>query len=283
MKQEVGEIHNLFPEEENSINESRIVYHYTNSDALKSILSNKCIWLTKFQQSNDSTEGRLLFEKAFEQLELHKKNEIKTNLNNLFIAIMKNAYVGSFCSYGNKLSQWRFYGNVNIGFDFKQLSNSIHFIEDKNKREHYTSGLFFNKCDYLDPSDLPSLNNYISEFLNTFSDIGNANLEDWDIFRYNTLKLGSVLFPIKHQGFSEESEYRAIHYLWDVIPFTNPCKEQLYIKLLFDKSDIKRIVIGPSCEQEITRKKIISFLEDNHSIYEHVEVVISKIPYVENT
>lgn len=282
MKQEVGEIHNLFPEEENPIDENRIVYHYTNYDALKSILSNKCIWLTKFQQSNDSTEGRLLFDKAFKQLELHNKNEIKTKLNKLFVAIMKNTYVSSFCRYGNKLSQWRYYGNVNIGFDFKQLSSSIHIIEDKNKEERYTSGLFFNECDYLDPSDLLSLNNYISEFLNTFSDIRNVNLDDLDIFRYNALTLGLVLFPIKHKGFSEEAEYRAVHYFWDVIPFNNPCKDKLYIKLLFNESVIKRIVIGPSTEQDLIREKVISFLEENNTMYGNIDIVNSKIPFIEN-
>lgn len=279
MKRVVFEIHSLFPDEEKYGDRNGLIYHYTSYFALKSILNNKCIWLTPFSQSNDLSEGRLFYEKLIEYLESQNKKSIINKLNKMFSLVMKNAYLGSFCSFGNKLSQWRGYGNVNIGFDFEKIKTERHFIEDMNRKEHYTSGLFFDKCYYIDPSNQLSIRSNILEFLNSFSDIENIDLDNRDVLQYNALKLGFWLGSIKHMGFIEESEYRAVHCFWDVSPFENPCIDKLFIKLFFNETSIKRIVIGPSKEQDILEEKIISLLNTHNIIYDGVEVFKSKIPF----
>jgi len=283
LKQKAIEIHHLLPEEFEYGEQNGFVYHYTNLNALINILNSKSIWLTAFHQLNDLSEGRLLFEEIIRHLKVKQVNKIEIKLRKLFNKIIENAYVVSFCSYGNKLSQWRGYGNINVGFNYELISNGQYFIVDKNGKHHYTSGLFFSKCDYINPFEKQSLEIRIEESLNNFKDLENANIEDFSVFQYNALKLGLILFPVKHIGFLEESEYRAVHYLWNVLPFNHPCKDKLFIKLLFDTENVKRIVVGPSVEQPMISDKIIAYIEENNSIYGNVEVYNSKIPYLDNS
>ena len=280
MNSKVEEIHHLFPEEKVDNNKSQIIYHYTDYGALENILIKKHIRLTSFRQLNDFSDGRLLFEKVLEHLELSKREKIKIKLKILFKEIFEDAYCASFCGFGNKLSQWCAYGNVNIGFDYQQLNNDRHFIIDKENVKLYTSGLFFDKCKYLDPTDTQIIREKVDHLLNKFSDLEDANLENENILQYQALKLGLFLFSQKHISFFEESEYRVVHFRWKVLPFENNSNNKLFIKLPFNEKAVKRIVIGPSKEQEVIKNRIILFLENKSSDYSHVEVVKSKIPFL---
>ena len=75
-------------------------------------------------------------------------------------------------------------------------------------------------------------------------------------------------------------QVRVYHFLWKVDPFTS-CIKKSYIKFILKPTTIKRIVIGPSKDQEKTLDKVQSFLYGCSPVYDHVEVYRSTIPYVE--
>ena len=250
-------------------------YHYTNLKALKKILGAKNIWLMHCKHLKDTTEGNLVFNHLIEQ---SKKTDFIEALKALHQTIIKKFYVGSFSLYGNSLSQWRGYGNVCIGFDFTKLQYDLRFIEDLKGSRLVSSGINFTRCDYIDPSIKDDINSFTKNITQNFKGLSNNSLEDIPQFQYHALTLGTLLFGVKHIDFQEEHEYRIFYYLYNVVPFKNKDGDP-YIKFLFNPEHIKRIVIGPSNQQDEIYKDILNFLEQNNLEYKHVELYRSKIPY----
>ena len=256
-------------------------YHYTDYKKLTKILRSKRFWLMHYKQLNDTTEGRLIFDKLMKRLHRDNKEKLINQFKKLFDVITKNFYVGSFSGFGNKLSQWRSYGNVNIGFDFNNLEYQVpQRFEDKTGENRCTACFDFPRCEYIDDLDRPKIYCYINQILDYYKNLENVNLDDKNKLQEKALTLGAYLFDIKHIGFSEECEYRVVHFLWNVDPFTS-FKPKPHLNLPFNENAVKRIVIGPSKEQEKTLEEVLSFLDFYSPEYDHVEVYRSTIPYVE--
>ena len=239
------------------------LYHYTSVDALINILNDKQIWLFHANQMNDSSEGKFLLETA-------------TNSQDASIyyhLLMKNFYICSFCNYGNLLSQWRAYGNVNIGFSLDAIKTASRFIEDLNGEQLDTSGVQYSECEYINPDDA-NFEEIIEKIKNKVERI--KLLKDANDIKRELLFLGSECFSVKHSGFKEEAESRLIAYLWNRKPFLKGKKK--FIKYKFDNTAIKRIVIGPSENGNDNYEKIKAFIESKPE-YIDIEIVISKIPF----
>ena len=279
-------VNNYFPEEQdlinsnqnqyNDIEEKCFKYHYTNVESLKKILSTKKLRLMHYKYLNDTTEGKLIFDHLIK----HSEADFVESLKILHQTIVNNFYVGSFSLFGNRLSQWRAYGNVCIGFDFNKMEYDLRFIEDLKGTQHVTSGLGFTKCDYIDTSIQDDINRIVEDIKNSFRDLSNMSLEDKSQFQYNALKLGLFLFGIKHIGFQEEHEYRIFHYLWKINPFKNE-RGKSYFNFIFKPEHVKRIVVGPSNQQDEIYKDIQKFKEQNILDYAHVEIYRSTIPFID--
>ena len=122
------EVEDYFPEEKAFMSNATYLkncfrYHYTDIDSIIKILDSKCIWLMHYSKQNDSSEGRYILENIANKSEDYKS---------LIDVLTANLFLSSFSLYGNLLSQWRGYGNVNIGFDYEGMKSDLRKMEDKS-------------------------------------------------------------------------------------------------------------------------------------------------------
>ena len=104
------------------------LFHYTDLNALTSIIGNNDLWLTNSQYSNDSREMKHGYDIAKVVIE-EKRNESEKQAFEKYLELVakyvdekaKGVYICCFCEKDNLLSQWRSYGEngtgVSIGFD----------------------------------------------------------------------------------------------------------------------------------------------------------------------
>ena len=245
-----------------------LLYHYTNIDALLNILKTKQIWLTHISQMNDSSEGKLILERAKGNRKYEKR---------YYQLLLKNSYLCSFSHFGNLLSQWRAYGDVNIGFSRESLEDASRFIEDMNGEKHDTSGVQFFDCEYVNEEE-PMFNEVIEAVIKRLKKIPLRPPKS-DPFekQRELLAIGLLCFRYKHSGFKEESESRIFAYLWNRKPFINGKKK--YIKYRFDSNSIKRIVIGPSKKKQYNIERIQDLIDRNKE-YKNIEIRESGIPFI---
>jgi hypothetical protein len=224
---------------------------------------------------NDTSEGRLLFDYILAQ---NKYSSIIEILKQFYVSAVENLYLTSFSIFGNRLSQWRGYGNICIGFDFEKIKESLHFIEDATAKLLETSALSIERCNYIDTSDIAEMDSLSETIVNNFKDVSSNIQSSSSIneFQYYSLTLGSLLFSSKHIGFQEENEFRVFRYLWKTNPFIDNNKS--YLKLYFEPECVQRIVIGPSANQNDIYESILIFL--SNSIYNKVELYKSTIPFI---
>jgi hypothetical protein len=271
------DVEGLFPEEKQLVSIGKTgcnmnyVYHYSNIDAIINILKTKRIRLSHISNLNDTSEGEYVFCELRKRISLSEKVELLDKIYNL---TKKNSYVASFSKFGNMLSQWRSYGGICLGFDRSRLvDRHPRTIVGQNGVSDYTAALMFPECEYLDRSGLAK---YVDSLEWKFQDL-NPSMESPE-FQHFGLTLGSLIYNIKHAGFHEEMEFRIAHYFFDIIPFTNE-KGKKYIEFVFNPDHIKRIVLGPSPQQEENLEKFADFL-NNHDKYSHIDIYRSTIPFV---
>lgn len=221
-------------------------YHYTNIESVVSILDSKCIWLMHYSKQNDSSEGQFILENIANKSRSYK---------DLIEVLTANFYLTSFSLYGNLLSQWRGYGDINIGFDYEGMKSDLHKIENETGIDIATSGTLFSECTYLSRYN-ESFEKILDDIENRMKEIMKPNSLFPDQYQY--LSIGATCFSVKHPSFREEQEYRVYSYLWKNKPFFHNGRSHL--KLHFSPCRVRRIVIGPSKEQESNRKRIEEFL-----------------------
>lgn len=260
-------VHDYFPEEKSSQRgESTVLfcYHYTRLDALLNILRTRQIWLFHARDMNDSTEGRLILDKATDNT---KESKYYYNL------LTKNLFLCSFSNYGNLLSQWRAYGDVSLGFSRDLIESDSKFIEDEKGKQLDTSGVQFTECNYINVDD-----EHFEEVVELVrKEIAKTPLTPVNELQYGLLRIGMICFSQKHSGFSEEKECRLFSYLWNRSPIKHNGKNHIAYRL--NPSSVRRIIVGPSRVQSENLDRILAFLKENQE-YASVEVYRSGIPYV---
>jgi hypothetical protein len=125
-----------------------LLYHYTNADALRGIIENKCIWATHVRYLNDESEfvsaWQRLRDKFHEMIRSsdypHKEGAIEAfssihttildrpNLTTYFVwCLTDDELIDGFA--GDRLSQWRGYSRgkqaFSLGFDYDLLRASF--------------------------------------------------------------------------------------------------------------------------------------------------------------
>lgn len=222
---------------------------------------------------NDTKEGRIIYEEAIQIIKKDGNTDDLEKFIQFFNLIRENTYVCSFSSLGNQLSLWRGYGDVNIGFNYKELKNNRRIIEDVNAQNLDTSGTQLIPCKYIDNESKSFGANWIYK---KFMDLKANQVE---IFVQSfLLNMGQLLYYSKHLGFFEENEIRLSHVLWDQEPFLLR-NGRRYIKYLFEPKSIKKIVIGPSLKQDENIETINEFIKMNPE-FAHLEVYKSTIPFI---
>jgi hypothetical protein len=141
--------------------EPELLYHYTDHNGLIGILTNRCIWATDIRYLNDWSEGKLVWNSLFDELnsrvditneqvfELfgipYKQPEGKPErridgdtftsaLSSAVFVTTQDAFVASFSEHGDRLSQWRAYSGNGVGFSIGFERNYLRAISESYMR-----------------------------------------------------------------------------------------------------------------------------------------------------
>ena len=263
------------------------LFHYTDGNALLSILKNKKLWLTHIKYMNDSSEYTHGKNILFEQIQhlIKEKTNFHCNIAGVnSVNEHAHIFVGSFCSSAiDNLSQWRGYGSYNgcyaIEFNAKiskhkkkciyNISEQVDAATKHASRITKISEKYFKKLrtDQPYPLDHPIQQELIS-----------TNLEAHvEIARF------------KHKGFEEEKEHRII--LIAVDDYEGTSNKILFrnrngliipfVEYEIPLNSFKRIWIGPMKEQELAEHSLNMFIDSLEWNGKRPEVKCSKIPYRE--
>jgi hypothetical protein len=238
---------------------NNLKYHYTDFEAVKSILEKKNIRLTHCRDLDDNKEGKFVLENLKEGL---------TGYEEIFERMTSNLYIGCFCEDGDYQYLWNNYGMFNIGFDLKTIYDNRISITDKNKTDPcVTSGVLISKCHYTTKKD-EIYNNVLEKAKDILSQV---DFSDISSQQYAYLSCGQC-FLLKHTEFIKEREWRVISYLWNYDSIYNKSK---YIELNFTPDIVKSITVGKTKNHD-NMDRIRKFIKQ-HKEYSHVKVLESNI------
>jgi hypothetical protein len=287
----------------------KMLYHYTSFNGLIGILNKKTIWATKIHYQNDSTEilkPQQLARTYLEELRFNLMTTTKRNASNqkkldIFKDIDRsmnyldaNIHCTSFCESGDLLSQWRGYGSYStacsIGFDTQILE---HDIEKTNSKLKINFKLM--KCEYCSDSKYSRvIEKYIDdEISNAEQGYKNFNKKPNFISPRRVIRndfisefVEKVAF-MKLNCFKEEKEWRLLSS--ELLGYSDPNYDfrvgettiiPYYAIPLGKLKSIKKIIIGPNHNPELTRNSIMGLLIKYADLYfNEDDIKISKIPY----
>ncbi len=287
---------------------NELIYHYTDINALKSILLNNKLWMTSHEFLNDTEEFidgfnllKRSVDKSLKNNNLSKKailtiEQLMDYLTNTIILS------SSFSKNGDLLSQWRSYcpieGGFSIGFD-KNIFNH-------GTRKGHEVSLKLYDCIY-DESEKRRLAILFGE--TTIQQLDERSRFDktlqstfHDLFMHYIM----LIISSKNIHFKEEEEIKYATYIhrelidvdiknmdmgnilrdWNE-PFKIYDKKELsfrtksnllipYLEQPFDILGIKEIIIGPTSNYEMSKKSLEFFLKNLNL---NIEIKKSSVPY----
>lgn len=302
-------------------NERPLIAHYTTLNTFEKIIENKEIWFSHPYYMNDYMEFRLGMEtirpllfntptfrdifteesdyKVFDKyLHDYWKYFFTTNTTNE----MRDVYVFCLSQHDlspdkhGKLSMWRGYGDVGNGVAIVFDLSKITYIEN--------SPLVIEKVDYTSKEECEEkCNNKIKEFLGHLKEL-NFSSEGLHYPAFSLIQWAiKISLYIKHDGFSEEKEWR-ISYIKQAF---NQDKDKLLESMLsyhitdrgiqpkfkFKISPIKNItpddlslskiihsiIIGPTISSDLSRDMIKRMLIKHKETKLIDKIQVSDIPF----
>lgn len=268
------------------------LYHFTDAQAVYSILLNKSIWLTDLRFLNDSRElyeGVDTFSKALENprhglwTNNHYRKESTEYLQKAFSDNVsfgideEPVFVFSLSRIGNLLSQWRAYGSYAIEFEERILREEVSTLKEciySQKEKNETA-------EYAVASALADIS---QEMGKNEGRAGEASLDSLS-------KIMELAATFKDEGFSEEQEIRIVAQAVeddDSIKFRHKCNKLIpYLEMKISLDCIKAIHIGPMGEQELAFTSMAAFVRkiekdwqiESSNIEYELSVKKSSIPY----
>jgi hypothetical protein len=214
----------------------QILYHYCSTNNFISILSNRSLWLSSLNLSNDSMEGKLVGEMIERFARNDGFDESAISYLQTYLRVFDKDIDGlGFClsEDGDLLSQWRGYAadatGLSIGFSKEYLNSLKEWITSQKKpvfslaevrykqtaqeelvRPIYDEIKSFFQSDRHRLPHPPTLlgQKTESEFEREMADFKDNHF----IFYLTTLKLLPDLYSLKTYAFREELEWRMIIY-----------------------------------------------------------------------
>lgn len=233
----------------------KIIYHYTNIKALKSILETKAFHLSHISCLNDYTEfedGVRYFYNRLSSVESNKKHEkLIKDLEEATVSAKKlNFCIFSSCLEGDLLNQWRVYGDDGYGLAIGLDTEVTKCI--CNEKE-----LYFGKCLYSEESKEEIYQNILLK-LKEFND-------HKKIVTFSHIYIGISSLFFKNKGFNEEQEARIATYPLKTLDIKERDNREIPFYLLDIKDKIanliKEVVIGPSSKSSEMAKAAEILLE----------------------
>jgi DUF2971 family protein len=188
-----------------------IVYHYTNTSALISILKTRQLWATDALYTNDQTEvlhSLVMLTRIVNETQKDRATDIATDMMLIaaeqFYTVVE-VYLVCFCRNGDLLSQWRAYGQAGgyaIGFDSTVLKSIT------------GNHVMLAPVLYHGSQQEQLIRDLVQRWRHLFKD---AKLEEFD---KQIRRLGAFVFAqafsffaatFKNEAFREEDEWRLIY------------------------------------------------------------------------
>lgn len=269
------------------------IYHYTDLNALESILHHKKLRFTDYKYLNDPTEinyGRQLMSSVLNQFTDKRLNYVKDYLEKTFASHkLINMYISCFSSEIDKLSLWRYYADNGSGI-------AIGF-----RREFYdleSDGTFRKPVIYKINYQQSEIENIFKQFIQKYLECGGNQYDDL------IANLVSILPMFKDNSFQDEHEVRLVLFEGEfaIDPSTNkpfyfderdkshiPASQKRFVKkhydtkpvvnLRFSDEDIFEIRIGPACDFIQAKNHIEKLLKKYHSEPENVILSQCMLPF----
>jgi hypothetical protein len=265
--------------------EADIIWHYTDTHGLFSILEKNELWASNLLFLNDTKEIYFVYEKLITSLskdrtllpgtEKRAKSIVSILHKALHLDWQPDVFCTCFCEDSDLLSQWKGYGNgIAIGFDRFYLEDGF-FPDTTLVKINYED----QKTEELVDDVVVSLINAAEKLGGEFTDMDQAVADAY------THYLKEIMPLCKHPKFSEEREWRLIRR--EKLPKEGGSwrfrvrsgRPIPYVILKRDKHflPIKKIKFGPALDDFRTRYALYKFLEANS--YGHIEPEFSEIPY----
>ena len=263
------------------------IYHYTSTDGLIGIISNKEIWLGKIDDLNDITEINYGFDnvimpainvssaisdkskkKLIELIKLVRNKNFSLTKGNDAYKCDVNIFVFSTSTNGNAYTMWNNYTKNNnkagyaISMDNTDVTKAILSATDKTSESDNDIKTFLvsGKIVYSIEEQTKLVNQYL--------DLLEYNLDGkTDEFKeivYNSFVEGLLMLGLfmKDDEFSKEEEYRYAILLADEITDTDK-SHKFYLKFInvngtvmsrlivpFDSSLVKKIIASPYISEQ---------------------------------
>ena len=254
-----------------------LLYHYTSLETFFKIFNTKekkiTFWATNAYYMNDPKEIEYSFKLFIDSLEFFEKetnikdNKLsdffkKTDMHNELFKMFGDPFLISFSESFDDLSMWRFYGKngdgVSIGIDREYL------IEFSKTNESPNTNLI--KCIYEEEKLLKELKLF---WINNYSYFP-SNLSEKTLSHQNEnliFLIQKIAFIAKQNSYLPEKEWRLCKSEVNKKNMNFTFKNNVllpYIKLEFDREAVKEIVLGPCLNNELTKKSMDIFLENNN-------------------
>ena len=260
-------------------NEPEILYHYSKTNSLKSILDSNLFRASKITKLNDYSEydyGLSLAKKL-----IQKKN-YDSEFTNLLLQgidsykdLSTDLFVLSLSRNGDSLPLWQLYSDKNFtgysfgfdyrGFDFGYSRCHGNVLYSSEEQEEILFALldefetYYKKTQEIaDASNLSFINEW-----------------HWD-------ELVSYFTLFKHSSFNCEEEYRAVYYIWEDDLVKEKNSDKPYIEIPICCNNEERIEL-PLCEIKVGPKNKksndkVRSLFSKYANVKYVDIIPSDIP-----
>ena len=239
-----------------------MVYHYTDTQGLLGILSEKQLFASDYRFLNDPLEGEAI-QLILQRLmlpniqKLKCSDDMKREAYKSLSSAMEIVYIASFCEDGDLLSQWRGYtgehSGYSIGFDKRML------LEMAQSLPHTR----FEKCKYLTDDIISDMEDVVTQSFeeDVINRLGDGEIKSWGDLEphlsnfMDAMETGPLKprYFMKPSGFEEEKEHRIVQSASSDLKFRSKSTslipyKKLDISKIVKEGGIKKIIIGPSVD-----------------------------------
>ena len=274
-------------------NDDLILYHYTNLEGIRGIITERAIRCTQFDYLNDPLElqyGRELIIQKLKYFRNIERNLIITNFLNDLIndsgslgkSPSHSIFMASFCDNGNLLSQWRGYASRGCGYNLGiSLDSDTQACDDL----HNPVKFYLRKIIYEFDEQESMIEFYLSKLIDAISS-SIKSFENYSKIDRETIlsKIGlhlknllvDIIISLKNPVYAREKEWRLIRVIrWDelttiinfrgkndeLIPYVNTIIFNRYMDSL--NFPLCKIKFGPMLDNKKTQKALELFVQNS--------------------
>jgi hypothetical protein len=261
--------------------------HYTHLDAFRQIVEKSTLFASNIRFLNDRQEMEYGLGEATKFLDTtieeddgsKRKKAVLRAVKNKLAKSIPQAYACCFCEDSDSLGQWRGYTNntqgVAIEFDSTELTHHFDAVNSTLQKVIYGEGETRSMLRNHLKSALVDLDGQFEELLG----VDDAEAAE----SIKSLLLG--LAPrFKHKSFKDEQEWRMlVTKPTDLQNIQFRTRDNVLVPYIIlgdvkKPLPIKRIVIGPGKDMDITLQSVKGFM-DRQWQYKNVEIEKSSVPF----